>query len=404
VRKCEGVVTMPTVIMAEFSDVRYDARVLKQAKAISGMGFKVQLHMYNTGTDKNYTKVEGNIVYNIYGFSKRNSNKGFISIFNKYFYAFKLLISINSWILSHKADYYHAHNLKFILTSFIASYIYGGKFVYDAHELHSEHYNNNFSGKIKNYINKCIERVVLTRCHAFIQASDERANYISAKYKIDKPYVINNYVPLKQVSNSNNRLREELGLDARPIIFYSGGIYLGGGRRLENVIEAVRGIENCYLVIIGFMNDSVRNGLIKLLDSEPLNSRVYILPPKLNCELFDYASSADIGIIPLAGNSINTQYSALNKVSEYLMAGLPILCSNYQNLRNIVYNNSIGQVGETFDVLSIDSIRDAINNIISDENYKRMKNNALDLAIKEFNWEKEETKIKQIYASTHPTT
>jgi glycosyltransferase involved in cell wall biosynthesis len=79
------------------------------------------------------------------------------------------------------------------------------------------------------------------------------------------------------------------------------------------------------------------------------------------------------------------------------MGGLPILCSNYKNLHNIVKNNPIGIVGDTFNVNSIKSIENAIKLMIENRLYKKYKNNALELASKFFNWESEEKKILQIY-------
>ena len=123
-----------------------------------------------------------------------------------------------------------------------------------------------------------------------------------------------------------------------------------------------------------------------------------------NNELLNYAESADFGIIPLMGDSLNTKLSALNKVSEYLMAGLPILCSDYTNLQKIIYSNPVGKVGETFNIDSTDSISKAINSILKNKQYKKLKPNALKLAHEFFNWEKEEEKLINIYATINTTT
>lgn len=390
---------MKNVIMAEFSDVRYDARVLKEAKAISELGYSIDLLMYNTSLEKNRIYHEGSITYHIYSFKSRLSNETTFQIIKKYLRALFVLISINLWVLFHKADVYHAHNLRFIFGFFLSSIIHNSKFVYDAHEIHSEHYDNKkFTGKLKNTINEIIERIILKRCDVFIQASSERADYVSGKYKISKPYVINNYVPLRKYKFSN-RLRKELGLNSEfPIMFYSGGIYLGGGRRLDNVLAAMKNIEDIYFVIVGFMNKTVKNRLFQILDENDLKNRVFILPPANHDLLFEYSVSADFGIIPLAGESLNTKLSALNKVSEYLMSGLPILCSNYENLKAIVNNNPIGKVGYTFNVFDIDSINGAIKKMINNkDDIQQLKRNALLLAKEYYNWENEKIVLQEIY-------
>jgi glycosyltransferase involved in cell wall biosynthesis len=413
-KKAMGANTDKTVIMAEFSDVRYDARVLKSGKTISQMGFKVHLLMYDTSIKKNKTFSDGSIDYSVYSFKSRYGNNYGFNVFKKYFRALVILLKINFIILFSKADVYHAHNLKFLFSSFLASIIYNAKLVYDAHEIHSEHYDKNkLKGRFKNKINEFTEKIVLHRCAAFIQASDERAEFIAKKYKISKPYVLNNYVPYKEYKE-NNRIAQELNLKNHPILFYSGGIYLGGGRRLDNVIEAIKSIDNIYLVIVGFMNETVRQKLEALTSEKSLSEKVFVLPPVPQEILFEYASSADFGIIPLAGNSLNTKLSALNKMSEYLMAGLPVLASNYENLDRIINNNHIGCIGYTFDVLSPQSINNAIQKLKDSNEILQMRENSLKLAREVMNWENEARVINQIYntiftqtlsdATTHTTT
>jgi glycosyltransferase involved in cell wall biosynthesis len=250
------------------------------------------------------------------------------------------------------------------------------------------------------------ERIVLLRCHAFIQASDERADFIALKYKIPKPYVINNYVPFQNFTQKKyNILRKKLNLNSTsPILFYSGGIYMDRFYGFENILKSIKQFKNLNFVIVGFMNNDIKLKFDDLIRKLSLSDRVYILPPVPNKDLLKYAASADIGVIPLMGNSINTELSALNKVSEYLMAGLPLLSSNYENLNKIVYDSPYGQVGETFNISSIKSILGAIDKIIFNKKYLNLRPNALSLAHNLLNWEKEEIKLKKIYETINPTT
>ncbi len=391
---------LPRVIMAEFSDVRYDARVLKEAHSLSENGFHVHLHMYNTSIDKKKIRQDSNIKFYEYPFKNRRSDATKWGKAKKYAEALFFLLRVNLWIVMHKAEVYHAHNMKFLLPSFLSAILHRAKFVYDAHELHSEHYENTSAkNRLKNRLNMLTEKLVLKRCHAFIQASDERADFIATKYNIPKPHVINNYVPLKHVpATTDNFIKSKLNLDHdSPLLFYSGGIYMDRFYGFENTLKSMKAFPSLNFIIVGFMNNEIRLKFDDIIRSLNLSERVFILPPVPNKELMNYASAADIGIIPLMGSSVNTRLSALNKVSEYLMAGLPLLSTNYDNLNTIIYNNSHGQVGETFDIKSVASIEGAMRKLLDQKKYEKLKPNALKLAHNRLNWENEEKKILDIY-------
>jgi len=387
------------VLMAEFSDVRYDARVLKEAQALAKKGLHVDLLMYNEAIKSNRIRFEDGVIYHEYAFPNRNRNHSFLDRIYRLIAAFWILIRINSYILLHYAHIYHAHNLYFLLTAVIRAKLCGSKLVYDAHELHCEHYEpSSLKGNLLNKLSEMYEHTLVNKCDAFIQASEERAEFIKQRYKIPSPYVIHNYVPLVPYPKPSDIFIKSCNiLPGTPTLFYSGGIYMGGNRRIDKVIEALTFLDGIHLVLIGFMNDSIRYKLESLAKKFNVIERIHLLPSCSPQEIILYAASADVGIIPLYGNSINTKLSALNKISEYLMAGLPLACSSYQNLRNIVYHNPIGITGETFNVLSPLSISQAVNKIMKNKEKIPYRKNALFLAHSYMNWQSEEKILYKIY-------
>ena len=79
------------------------------------------------------------------------------------------------------------------------------------------------------------------------------------------------------------------------------------------------------------------------------------------------------------------------------MAGLPIACSDYDNLKRIVEDNPIGPAGKTFDVTSLDSIVRAVNDCLSSENNSLYRKNSRKLAMTYLNWQNEEIKLMNAY-------
>ena len=69
----------------------------------------------------------------------------------------------------------------------------------------------------------------------------------------------------------------------------------------------------------------------------------------------------------------------------------------------MVQKNPVGKVGEVFDVSSIDSISGAIEKILYDNQYEKLKQNATRLAHEHYNWGNEEKKLMGIYETINPT-
>ena len=78
---------------------------------------------------------------------------------------------------------------------------------------------------------------------------------------------------------------------------------------------------------------------------------------------------------------------------------MPLLCSNYDNLKKIVSKNPVSKVGEFFNVYSSISINKSIQKMINNEYYINLKANTVLLAHKYFNWNNEVKKLDIIYAT-----
>ena len=108
-------------------------------------------------------------------------------------------------------------------------------------------------------------------------------------------------------------------------------------------------------------------------------------------EKFDIA----VNLLTNPKNLISYKYHGINKVYEYLIAGLPILCSNMPSFITDFENNNIGKSVDPYD---IESIKKGIQFFIhkKDELHK-IKIRARNIAISDFNWKSQEKKLLQLY-------
>src|SRR5262249_114579 len=131
------------------------------------------------------------------------------------------------------------------------------------------------------------------------------------------------------------------------IALYQGG--LQRDRALDVLVLAARALDpDVVMVLMG--DGPSKSGLQALIQRESLHDRVKILPAVPYGELLTWTPSADLGLIiypPSA--SPNVRYCLPNKLFEYLMAGLPVLASPLDAVRDILLRYEAGAIVESLE-------------------------------------------------------
>ncbi len=378
------------VLIYEFQDIRFASRARKEASSLAKIydveliGFNRELSKKRITKNDNLTIVEFPILYN-------NSRSFLTKVLNIFFTNF----TIGRYIIKTKADIYLMHNLKLFYPSIIAKFVNGSKIVYDAHELHmAKRPNKTFKQKILTKYDILKEKYLIRISSLIIQASKQRAIYFSEFYRTKEPLVIENFANYVNLVNFEGlRIKDFLGLkDFNQIIIFTGFISIGGNQRIDKVIQSLVYLDkNVHFCVLGFGTDGIKEELKMIAQKHGVSTRFHFIPPVLSDEVVSYISQADVAVIPIYATSLNSRHSALNKVSQSLMAGLPLACSNYENLLEVAQNNNVGTVGQVFEVNQPESIAEAISMCLKHKN--EYSKNALELAKYYFNWESQEDKL-----------
>ncbi len=69
---------------------------------------------------------------------------------------------------------------------------------------------------------------------------------------------------------------------------------------------------------------------------------MFFPPAVAEDRLIEAASEADVGVIPYEPVNVNNRLACPNKLSQYLAAGLPVVCNDLEFVRQVVVDNSIG--------------------------------------------------------------
>lgn len=285
------------------------------------------------------------------------------------------------WLLFKKMDAVCAIDLDTILPVYFASAFRGKKRIYDAHELFTEQ---------KEIITRpavhrawlAIERFAVPRFRYGYTVNEFIIQELYNRYKV-------RYGLVRNLPEYAELPAEKLDHKREKFLIYQGAV--NEGRAFESLIPAMKQV-NCTLRIFGHGNffEQVK----VLISAHQLEEKVILEGPVLPAELKKITPQAFLGIMLFENAGMNQYQSLSNRFFDYIMAGIPQLCVAYPEYKKI---NDSYHIAWMIEDTRIDTIANALNAILSDEEgYAGMKKNCM-IARAALNWEKEEKKLEELY-------
>ncbi len=380
------------VCMHLANKARADFRVMRDATALAEAGFEVTIvDIQRDRLQPAREEVDGVSIQHVI------MPGWFTSVCFKPWFLIKVLklfIFGVIQLLKMDADIYHAHVEKALPACYIAARLRGKALIFDAPDLTLSDPTIMRWHKLRLLSVRLLAHMV-SRCTAVITASPHYIPELQALYHASNVTVIRN-VPAYRVVPRSNRLREYLGLehDVR-IALYQGSIQ--PNRSLDRLVRAAKFLApNIVIVMMGETVESTLSQLKALIASEQVADRVKLLPPVPYVELLDWTVSADIGLTIFPPEySLSIRFTLPNKLFEYLMAGVPVLSSQLDAVEDVIRTYDVGQVVPS---LAPADLGTAISAMLNDQQtLERMRHNALQIAKKEFYWEKESQQLVRLY-------
>jgi len=290
------------------------------------------------------------------------------------------------FLLDEHVEIIHCHDLWVLPAAVILSLLKKCPLIYDAHEFYSglEVFNRN---KIRKNIWMTIEYLAIPRVSVLITVSEPLVDLYRKKYHyLKESTVIRNLPKTEQLPDK----REPLIDTPEPVILFQG--HFRPGRGLFNLLEAFSQTEGIHLVMIG--GGELEEELKKIVKSKNLEKRVSFLGYIPTTDLIQTTARADLGIALFEPTSINYTYALPNKFFEYIMAGIPVMASNIDTLKDYIDSY---KVGLTVDPSDVPGIRQTILDMIINKNKIIQWRENARKASTELNWESEARKMNQIY-------
>ena len=275
-----------------------------------------------------------------------------------------------------KYDIINLHSLHVLPIGIFIKTFRQKKVIYDAHELETE---VNGSKGLLRIFSKIIERISIKFVDYVIVVSTNISEWYKRSYSIDNITVIRNVPNATQTSSQNDIFRHLFSIPKDHIIFIYQGL-LNKSRGVNIILETFSQINQRNKHII-FLGDGPMKKEIQDLSQNVHNIHFHSLV-EVN-ELPKYTSSADVGIHMILNTCLNHYYCLPNKIFEYFLYGIPVIVSDFPEMKMVVDQNNIGWCISP-DILSLKKIIEELdlNKIISSTN------NVLNKRAN-YSWEKE---------------
>lgn len=275
----------------------------------------------------------------------------------------------------------------------------GIPFVYDAHELWlgQGRWGRSWLWFAFMYLFfSVLERRLIRRSAAQVTVSPPIARWLEQRYHLRHVELLPNYPEAGPESRRDLRSlidRQRLPLEA-PIVLYLGGLMEERG--LEALVQSIAlWRSDAHLVLLG--RGTLEDSLRRLAAETGVHQRVHMLAPVPPDEVVGWAASADVGVSPLVPSSLNNRYSLGNKLFQYMAAGLPVVASDFPQVRDVVVGSDAGLCVDTADPRQIAS---AIDGLLADRDRCRaMGRNARRAVERRYNWDVAARTLLEVYSS-----
>jgi glycosyltransferase involved in cell wall biosynthesis len=153
----------------------------------------------------------------------------------------------------------------------------------------------------------------------------------------------------------------ELSTRDRIKFLYQGGF--SPDRGIDHVIESWRHVDERAQLWLRGPDNSTKSELMELTNSLGLLGKtVFFAQAVAPDALIAAARECDVGLIPYMPFVKNYQYACPNKLSEYLAAGLPVICNELDFVKTVVVGNNLGA---SVDFSDHEAVRQLINRFVN---------------------------------------
>lgn len=310
-----------------------------------------------------------------------------------------------------RPDIIHCNDIYSLPAGIQIKRMHGCPLLYDPHELWPEAFTGCRSW-MKGFVKDC-EKLLIKHVDEVVQVSPQLAAKMEKWYDLPWVKVVPNAAKLKpnpggagdpgpqmtaptsdvRGTNRDNLLRHLAG--SRIVFLYQGSY--APGRGLEELIAAWRQVDSQRaLLVLRGPRWAYTDQLEHLAKDQVRNGDIFFLPAVDEEALISEARHADVGLIPYRAITLNMNYCCPNKLSQYMQAGLAIVCNDLEYVKSLV---DLHECGLSYDSDDPGTLVEAVQRFIDDPEFlKQCKQRAFAAGHAQFHWDRTCVPLIEAYA------
>jgi len=331
---------MSNVLHLSHTDIQFDSRILKEMTALAnssegyqlvGIGVKMSVGSATSSQAKNIEIHSINLNSKVLTFLPNVIRRSLTLI--------ELVVKAFYKAVKVRPDIIHCHDTVVLPLGVLVKIFTRSRLIYDAHELESD---KNGLGRMLSRLTLYAEKISWPFINLLITVSPSIKQWYHENLGPKVSEVILNSPVLKhtgltQQTTEKDYFRNRFDIPETSKIFIYVGI-LAAGRGLEYILEAFSS-SSCksHVVFLGY-GDLSEQVIERCSTCE--NIHYHEAVPHEN--VVEVIQNADVGLCLIENVSLSDYYCLPNKLFEYSFAGIPVVASNFPDIREMVEKYNLG--------------------------------------------------------------
>jgi glycosyltransferase involved in cell wall biosynthesis len=315
-----------TSLHLSHTDIESDSRILKEMASLSAAGYKVC--GLGVSLDEGAQRSPIEFQAEIASIHLRSRRLTWLPRTLRHMVTLCELVGrMLPMAISRRANFVHCHDTLVLPLGVLVKLFTGAKLVYDAHELESD---RNGLSRLQSHLTLWVEKLLWRFVDGLIVVSPSIQRWYEENIGSKASAIVLNSPVFHEdaPADRGSYLRSKFNIPADRRIFIYVGI-LGAGRGLDLITQAFTHPEvSSHVVFLGY-GELAED--LKCLERKYAN--IHVHDAVVHSSVVPIVRSADFGLCLIQNVSLSDYYCLPNKLFEYCFSGIPVLASDFPDIR-----------------------------------------------------------------------